>query len=144
LFTIDIWFLRLAAIYALAGMSLGMWMAISGDHGQFPTHAHINLVGWVSFAIYGLVYRAYPAAAQSLLARWHFGLANLGALLLAVGVAGILAGHQGFEPVAGLGGMVTLLGAAVFTTILFRRIGISLPGLQEKSFAAAGELQASD
>lgn len=141
---IDIWFLRLAGIYALAGMSLGMWMAISGDHGQYPTHAHINLVGWVSFAVYGLVYRAYPAAAQSPLARWHFGLANLGAILLVTGVAGILAGHQGFEPVAGLGGSVSLLGAAVFTTILFRRIGTSLPASRERGFVAAGKLQGSD
>ena len=78
MFAIDICFLRLAAVYALIGMSLGIWMGVSGDHGQFPTHAHINLVGWVSFAIYGLVYRLYPAAAQSPVAPWHFGLANLG------------------------------------------------------------------
>jgi hypothetical protein len=119
LFAIDICFLRLAAVYALIGMSLGIWMGVSGDHGQFPTHAHINLVGWVSFAIYGLVYRLYPAAAKSPVAPWHFGLANLGALVLVVGVAGILAGHPQFEPVAGIGGVVTLIGAAVFAGILF-------------------------
>jgi hypothetical protein len=33
LFAIDICFLRLAAVYALIGMSLGIWMGVSGDHG---------------------------------------------------------------------------------------------------------------
>jgi hypothetical protein len=32
---------------------------------------------------------------------------------------GILAGHPQFEPVAGIGGVVTLIGAAVFAGILF-------------------------
>jgi hypothetical protein len=64
LFAIDALFLRLAALYAVLGMSLGIWMGISGDHGQYPTHAHINLLGWVSFALYGLIYRNVPAAAS--------------------------------------------------------------------------------
>ncbi len=144
MFTIDIWFLRLAAVYALVGMSLGIWMGVSGDHGQFPTHAHINVVGWVSLAVYGLVYRAYPAAAQSPLAPWHFGLANVGAFLLVVGNAGILAGHQSFEPLAGTGGVVTLLGAVLFIGILFCRESMSQPARAKRGITGAGSLQPSD
>jgi cbb3-type cytochrome oxidase subunit 1 len=121
LFAIDVLFLRLAALYTLLGMGLGIWMGISGDHGQYPTHAHINLLGWVSFALYGLIYRNVPAAAQSRLAPWHFGAANLGAVLLLTGVYAILSGHPEFEPLAAAGGMVTLLGAALFAVILFSR-----------------------
>ncbi len=143
MFAIDIWFLRLAAIYALVGMSLGMWMAVSGDHGQYPTHAHINLLGWVSFALYGLVYRVFPAAARSVLAPWQFGLSSLGALLLAFGVAGILAGHEAFAPLAGIGGSMALLGAALFAAILFRRQVTALPTEPKRMFAT-GELQISN
>ena len=121
MFAIDALFLRLAALYALLGMSLGIWMGISGDHGQYPTHAHINLLGWVSFALYGLIYRNVPAAAQSRLAPWHFGVANLGAVLLLSGVFAILSGHPEFEPLAASGGMLTLLGGALFAIILFSR-----------------------
>jgi hypothetical protein len=121
LFAIDALFLRLAALYALLGMGLGIWMGISGDHGQYPTHAHINLLGWVSFALYGLIYRNVPAAAQSRLAPWHFAVANLGAVLLLTGVYAILSGHPEFEPLAAAGGMATLLGAALFAIILFSR-----------------------
>jgi peptidoglycan/LPS O-acetylase OafA/YrhL len=121
LFAIDALFLRLAALYAVLGMSLGIWMGISGDHGQYPTHAHINLLGWVSFALYGLIYRNVPAAAQSKLAPWHFGAANLGAVLLLSGIYAILSGHPEFEPLAAAGGMITLLGGALFAVILFSR-----------------------
>ena len=121
MFAIDALFLRLAALYALLGMSLGIWMGISGDHGQYPAHAHINLLGWVSFALYGLIYRNVPAAAQSRLAPWHFGVANLGAVLLLSGVFAILSGHPEFEPLAAAGGMLTLLGGALFAIILFSR-----------------------
>jgi len=121
LFAIDALFLRLAALYALLGMGLGIWMGISGDHGQYPTHAHINLLGWVSFALYGLIYRNVPAAAQSRLAPWHFGVANLGAVLLLSGVYAILSGHPEFEPLAAAGGTATLLGATLFAVILFSR-----------------------
>ena len=121
MFAIDALFLRLAALYALLGMSLGIWMGISGDHGQYPIHAHINLLGWVSFALYGLIYRNVPAAAQSRLAPWHFGVANLGAVLLLSGVYAILSGHLEFEPLAAAGGMLTLLGGVLFAIILFSR-----------------------
>ena len=57
---IDRWFLRVAVIYALVAMLLGIEMGISEDHSQMPTHAHLNLVGWVSMAIYALVYRQWP------------------------------------------------------------------------------------
>ena len=37
-------------------MLLGLDMAMRHDHGQLPTHAHIMVIGWVSFAIFGLFY----------------------------------------------------------------------------------------
>ena len=50
-----------------------------------PTHAHLNLVGWVSMALYALVYRQWPAAGQNRLALIHFWVANAGAILLTDG-----------------------------------------------------------
>ena len=37
-------------------------------------HTHINLVGWASLALFGVIYRLYPELAASRLALVHFWL----------------------------------------------------------------------
>ena len=56
----------------IAGMALGMHMGESRDFTLAPVHAHINLLGWASMMIYGLYYRAVPAAATGALPVIHF------------------------------------------------------------------------
>lgn len=119
---IDRWFLRIAVIYALVAMLLGITMGISEDHSQMPTHAHLNLVGWVSMALYALVYRQYPAAAQTKLALGHFWVANAGAILLNVGVYGLMAGSATLAPVAIAGSLVTILGMLIFAGIVYTKV----------------------
>lgn len=46
-------FFAVAAICGIAGIVWGILMAESNDHLQMPAHAHLNLIGWVSSAIYG-------------------------------------------------------------------------------------------
>jgi hypothetical protein len=43
-----------AVLFAIAGMALGLHLAISGDHEQHVSHAHIMLAGWISLALMGL------------------------------------------------------------------------------------------
>ncbi len=119
---LDTLFLRISVVYIMAGLLMGIGMAASGDHGLMPAHAHINLVGWVAMTIYGLVYRVYPDAARSPLARWHFWLANAGALLLVVGVTGILAvSPERFEIFATVGAILFALGMLLFAIIVYTR-----------------------
>ena len=65
---IDIYFLLLAAMSLVAGVVLGIWMGITHDFRFMPVHAHLNLLGWASQALFGLVYRAYPSLARARLA----------------------------------------------------------------------------
>lgn len=123
---IDRLFLRTAVLYVLAGMSLGIFMAVSDDHTQMPTHAHMNLLGWASMALYAVVYRVWPEAARSPLAPWHFWIANLGTLVVVIGVAGIMAGHEeSFGPIAGVGSILSLIGMLLFATIVYTRVGVT-------------------
>ncbi|HEY2890337.1 MAG TPA: hypothetical protein VGJ31_06895 [Dongiaceae bacterium] len=119
---IDRWFLRVAVVYALLAMALGIAMGISEDHSQMPTHAHLNLVGWVSMAIYALVYRQWPAAAQSKLALIHFWTANAGAILLNLGVYGLMSGNAALAPVAVAGSLVTIAGMLIFAFIVYTKV----------------------
>jgi cbb3-type cytochrome oxidase subunit 1 len=122
---IDGRFLRAAVLYALAGMALGIFMALSDDRSQMPTHAHMNLLGWASMALYAVVYRVWPEAARSPLAPWHFWIANLGMLVLVVGVAGIMAGREEpFGPIAGVGSILSLIGMLLFAAIVYTRVGV--------------------
>ena len=56
-------FFKTAIVWLILGIGAGLQMAISGDHGAFPAHAHINLLGWVTSAIFGGYYALNPAKA---------------------------------------------------------------------------------
>jgi hypothetical protein len=83
----DLQFLILATLSLICGVILGIVMAGSHDFQLMPVHAHINLVGWASLALFGLTYRAYPMLARRKLARAHILLSGSGAILLPVGIA---------------------------------------------------------
>ena len=83
---IDIYFLLLATVLLLCGGALGIKMGASEDFTLAPVHAHINLAGWASLALFGLTYRAYPRLAERRLALFHFILSGSAAVLLPIGI----------------------------------------------------------
>jgi hypothetical protein len=83
---IDIYFLLLATVLLLCGGGLGIKMGASEDFTLAPVHAHINLAGWASLALFGLTYRAYPQLAERRVALFHFILSGSAAVLLPIGI----------------------------------------------------------
>ena len=51
-----------------------------------PVHAHVNLVGWASLALFGLTYRSCPDLKSGKLAVLHLALGASGATLLPLGI----------------------------------------------------------
>jgi uncharacterized membrane protein YgdD (TMEM256/DUF423 family) len=84
---LDLKFLLLGAIMLSAGVTLGIVMGMRQDFALAPVHAHINLVGWASLALFGIVYKLYPELARSRLAALHFILAAPAAILFPLGIA---------------------------------------------------------
>lgn len=115
---IDLAFLMLAVLLLLVGVCLGIGMGIAHDFVYAPVHAHINLVGWVSLALFGLTYRAYPALSTSWLAPVHFGFAAAGAILFPVGIALSVAGVT--VAVAIVGSFIFLAAVLLFLANLAR------------------------
>jgi hypothetical protein len=115
---IDLGFLLLGAVCLITGVSLGIVMGIAHDFQLAPLHAHINLVGWASLAIFGLVYRAYPALARSRLALTHFVVSAVAALIFLVGLYFAVL-HQ-MIAAAVIGALLWLLGAVLFLINLAR------------------------
>jgi|SRR5690606_18290321 Cbb3-type cytochrome oxidase, subunit 1 len=120
-------FLRLGALFALAGVGLGYWMGVTEEFGLMPVHAHVNLLGWVSMFLYGLFYRAVPQAAAGWLARAHLWTAALGLLLFMPALTLKLLHAPGAESLA-LAGLIagpslTVVAFVLFTVIVFRHTG---------------------
>ena len=83
---VDRWFILMGIVYAVLGMTLGLWMGINKDLTLTPLHAHLNLVGWASMAIFGLIYRGYSDVASSRLAPLHFALMTIGTPVMLAGI----------------------------------------------------------
>jgi hypothetical protein len=104
-----------AATCALGGMGLGIFMGIVQDFTLAPSHAHVNLLGWVTMALYGLYHRGIGRVSG--LAGWlQVGSGALGAALMAVGLGLYLsAGHdERFVPVVIVGSLLALFAMLMF------------------------------
>lgn len=112
--------LKIAVVYFVIGVGLGIVMGVSGNHSQFPTHAHINLLGWVSLALIGLIYRQFPDIARNKLAQIQFWLHNLALPVTMLALVGVLRGNAALEPVAGVGSSVIGVSVVLFAVNVLR------------------------
>jgi hypothetical protein len=106
--------IAVAATAALCGMGLGIFMATNQDFTLMPAHAHLNLLGWVTMALYGLYYRG-AALLRVRLAWIQAGIATLGFLTMTGALAALLVtlDHR-FEPLIGVGASLSLVAMALF------------------------------
>lgn len=116
-------FIRVAVVFALVGMGLGIQMAVTDNRDQIQSHAHVNLIGWVTMMLYGLYYRAHEAKAAGKLPVAHFWLSTLGAIVINVGIYLTHGGMEGAHPIAGVGAILVILGMISFATVVFRNGG---------------------
>jgi hypothetical protein len=113
---IDTAFLLLASACLIVGVCLGIYMGVNEDLQLVAVHTHVNLVGWASLALFGVIYRLYPELAVSRLARAHFWLSAPSAMLFPVGV--YLAQAYQSHAVAIATSLLWLLGALVFFVVM--------------------------
>jgi hypothetical protein len=117
-------FLKIASVYITLGVLLGMLMGIIQDFRLASVHAHLNLLGWVSMAIFGLIYHFYPHAAETRLAKLHFWLHNIGLPLMQGGLAiEILSGNSAMLPLVIVSSLLVVIGVILFTINLFLQLG---------------------
>lgn len=115
---VALWFFISAVVYVTLGMMFGIWMSASHDHALASAHAHLNLVGWVTMALFGIYYHLVPAAAADRFASFHFALATVGVWLLVPGI--VLAIKEKTELLAVLGSFATFASMLLFLTIVLR------------------------
>jgi hypothetical protein len=122
------WFLRLAVLYLIAGVGLGLYMAASNDHTMFAVHAHLNLLGWVTLALFGLFYRVVPAATGTTLAKVQFWIYVPAHFVQMVLLALFFRGVVAIEPALGAVSMVVGIAVVMFGVVVWKHT----PALQER------------
>jgi len=114
--------LKLAIAYLIVGIGLGIAMGASENFTLRPVHAHINLLGWATMALAGLIYSVYPKAAESRLATIHFWLHNAALPVMGASLTVLLLGDARAVPFLVTSEFVAAAGVLVFACNIFFNI----------------------
>jgi len=110
-----------ALVYGIIGLALGIHMAMTQDHGQKVTHAHIMLLGFVVSFIYALCHKVWIGNSTRLMAVIQFYVHQVGAVVLLAGLFlmyGELVNVATIDPVLGVASVFVLIGL-ILMAILF-------------------------
>lgn len=122
--SLPFYFIITAAVFALIGMFYGMYMAGSNDHVLGGAHAHNNLLGFVTMALYGFYYRAVPGAISSL-ANIHYWVALVANIIFPIGIAMAILGQTPL--LAAIGGGLEIVAMLIFAWTVYRhRAGLTV------------------
>ena len=123
--------IAIALVYFVAAVSLGIFMAASEDFRLRGLHVHLNLLGWVSMTLFGVVYRLFPQVAATRLAALHFWSYQLALPPMMAGLAGLLLGHAVLTPLVAVGSAVIGISILVFALAFWRRAFASAVRLEQ-------------
>ena len=112
-------YFRTAIIFLIIGISIGLSMAISQDHSAIGAHAHANLLGWVTMAIFGGYHALNPAKAERRIAMIQYGIYTAGVALMVPALYLMLTGYPQMEPVVAIASLITFAGVLLFAVIIF-------------------------
>jgi hypothetical protein len=131
-------FCFIAAICAaLGGMSLGIVMGMRQDFSLAPAHAHLNLLGWVTMALYGLYHRGVERPSQRL--AWvQVGAGATGAVMMAGGLAVYLGlGLEGAVTSVIFGSLLCLLSMMLFLVIVVGDMALTSDDRRQQTLSEA-------
>ena len=93
------------------GVSIGMFMAFGHDFTLRPVHAHVNLLGWVTNALFGTIH--WFTGRQGRTEWTAFAIFNLGCVLMSSGLTGILLEIDVLKPAIGIGAPMVIVGILI-------------------------------
>ncbi|WP_432354253.1 hypothetical protein [Sporosarcina sp. A2] len=116
--------IKIAVLYFLLGVGFGLYMHATVQLQWGATHAHINVVGWLTTAAIGVIYSVFPQAGNSALGIAHFWLYNMGLPFLLFGMWAIYAGLPGIviQIVVWGGGGALALSIIAFILNVFKNV----------------------
>ncbi|MEF2552842.1 hypothetical protein VQ042_15970 [Aurantimonas sp. A2-1-M11] len=114
-------YFKTAITFLVVGISVGLQMSISGNHNVIGAHAHINLLGWVTSALFGAFYALNPAKAQKRLAIIQYGVYTTGVVILSPALYFLLLGNSRAEPAVAIASLIVFAGVILFAVMVFAK-----------------------
>lgn len=114
--------IKISVVYFVIGVLIGMYMSIAEKFTFSSVHVHINLLGWMSLALAGLIYVAFPSAAETTLAKLHFWLHNIGLPVMMIALALLISGVAWAHIFVAIGGVLVVLGIILFAINIFKNV----------------------
>ncbi|MEI9888117.1 MAG: hypothetical protein WDN08_16790 [Rhizomicrobium sp.] len=117
-------FFATGVLCVLAGMAFGMYMGANENFALATVHAHLNLVGWVTMALYGTFYALTRGTMSTGLAWTNYVLSLAGVLIMLPSLAMFLSNGNDpkYVPFMMAGEILTLIGMATFALSVFREL----------------------
>ncbi|WP_185230460.1 cytochrome-c oxidase [Teredinibacter franksiae] len=115
-------FIRIASLYLLFGLGIGIYLGVTKDYSVVSAHAHVNLLGWMSMALCGFIYIRYASSICSIKARIHFWGHNLGLPIMMVSVVLLTKGQPLAAVGISIGSLVVVLSLILFTLNVFEGV----------------------
>jgi len=115
-------FFKAAIAFLIIGIGMGLQMSISGEHNVVGAHAHTNLLGWVTMAVFGGYYALNPAKAQTRLAKIHFWTYLCSVVIMAPSLYLLYLGYGAAEVPLAIASIVAFGSIIVFAIVVFSTV----------------------
>lgn len=120
------YFFKTAICFLIVGIAMGLQMSISGEHNVIGAHAHTNLLGWVTMALFGVYYALNPAKAQTRLAQVHFWSYFGAVLVMSPSLYLLYLDYASVEPLLALSSIVAFVSVIAFAVVVFSRKDVTV------------------
>ena len=107
--------IKISVVYFTIGVILGLYMSIVHNYTLTGVHVHVNLLGWVSLALAGVIYSQFPLLATTKLAKTHFWLHNISLPIMMGSLAFVILGRAALTSIVAVSGTVLVLAIIIFT-----------------------------
>lgn len=116
---ISTYYFRSAILFLVVGIAMGIHMSVSQNHNVIGAHAHINLLGWVTSALFGIYFALNPAKAAGRLPMVQYVGYTGGVILMTGSLYFLLQGYGSFDVPVAIGSLLTFGGVLVFAWIVW-------------------------
>jgi len=110
--------------YAIVGLVLGIYMAATKNHGQFVTHAHILLIGFVVSFVYAVLFKLWLSVEKTKIVLAQYITHQLGTIVLVLSLFCLYGGFIAepvLAPLLAVSSVLVLVGMVLMKVLFIKQ-----------------------